>query len=56
MEWKFQNDIRPNIGSYLKKYNVSYILKETALDTAYTPEALGARLVWSNGRFELYRL
>jgi len=41
---------------YLKKYPVSYILKDVLLDPQYRPEKLGAKRVYSDGRFELYYL
>ena len=56
LEQKFQADIKPNIKAYLKKYHVSYILKDDVLDPQYHPEALGAVRVYSDGRFEIYRL
>ncbi|MBI4065863.1 hypothetical protein HY412_01560 [Candidatus Kaiserbacteria bacterium] len=56
LENKFQNDIKPNIKSYLEKYHVSYILKDKMLDTQYHPETLGAVRVYSDDRFELWRL
>jgi hypothetical protein len=56
LERKFQTDIKPNIGAYLKKYHVSYIIKDKILNTTYRPETLGAVRVYSDGRFEMYRL
>ena len=56
MEKKFQTDIKPNIKAYLKKYHVSYILKDKELDPTYRPEKLGAVRVYQDGRFELYKL
>lgn len=56
LEKKFQTDIKPNIKEYLKKYHVSYILKDKLLDPQYRPEILGAKLVYSDERFELYKL
>jgi hypothetical protein len=53
---RFDTDIKPNIQTYLKKYNVSYILKDKILDSQYRPEVLGAIKVYSDERFELYRL
>lgn len=55
MEQKFQTDIKPNIKTYLKKYNVSYILKDDVLDPQYHPEKLGGVRVYSDGRFEIYK-
>ena len=56
LEQKFQTDIKPNIKAYLKKYHVSYIIKDTVLDPQYHPEKLGATRVYSDQRFEIYRL
>jgi len=52
----FQTDIKPNIISYLKKYHVSYILKDIVLDPQYHPETLGAERVYADDRFELWHL
>ena len=56
LEQKFRTDIKQNIKEYLKKYHVSYIIKDTALDLQYQPERLGATRVYSDERFEIYRL
>lgn len=56
LEQKFRTDIKPNIKAYLKKYHVSYIIKDGVLDPQYHPEKLGAARVYSDGRFEIYRL
>lgn len=56
LENKFQNDIKPNIKEYLKKYHVSYILKDKTLDPQYHPEELGATRVYSDDRYEIYHL
>lgn len=56
LETKFRIDIKPNIKTYLKKYHVSYIVKDTVLDPQYHPEKLGAVRVYSDERFEIYRL
>ena len=56
LENKFQKDIRPNIKEYLKKYHVSYILKDKILDSEYHPEKLGAKLVYTDDRYEIYHL
>jgi hypothetical protein len=55
LEKKYLTDIRPNINAYLDKYHVKYILKDTVLDPQYQPEMLGAKLVYSDDRYELYR-
>lgn len=56
LENKFQTDIRPNIKAYLKKYHVSYILKDKVLDPVYHPEILGAVRVYDDGRYEMWHL
>jgi hypothetical protein len=56
LETRFQTDIKPNIKAYLKKYHVSYIIKDDVLDPQYNPEELGALRVYTDGRFEIYRL
>ncbi len=56
LETKFQTDIKPNIKAYLKKYNVSYVLKDKVLNPKYQPEKLGARLVYSDDRYEIWHL
>lgn len=56
LENKFTKDIRPNIKEYLKKYHVSYILKDIKLDPQYHPERLGAQKVYTDGRFEIHKL
>ena len=56
LEQKFLTDIKPNIRDYLKKYSVSYIIKDTILDSQYYPEKLGATRVYGDGRFEIYLL
>ena len=53
---KFQTDIKPNIKAYLKKYHVSYILKDNVLNSNYRPEELGAKLVYSDDRYEIWHL
>lgn len=56
LEKKFTDDIRPNIEVYLKKYHVSYILKDTVLEPEIKPETLSAVRVYSDGRYEIYQL
>lgn len=56
LETKFQVDIKPNIMAYLKKYHVTYILKDVVSDFQYRPEMLGAVRVYSDDRYELYKL
>lgn len=56
IENKFQNDIKPNIKAYLAKYHISYILKDKVLNPKYQPKALGATLVYSDDRYEIWHL
>lgn len=56
LESKFVQDIKPNIAKYLKKYHVSYIIKDIKLQPQMHPEGLGAKLVYTDGRYEIYRL
>ena len=56
LEKRFHDDIKPNIKVYLEKYHVSYILKDTAVDTQYRPQTLGAILVYSDDRYEIWKL
>lgn len=56
LENKFQTDIRPNIKAYLKKYHVSYILKDKLLDPTYHPEELSAVRAYSDNRYEIWKL
>jgi len=56
IEKKFQTDIKPNIKAYLAKYHVSYLLKDIVLNPQYHPEALGAVRVYTDDKYEIYRL
>lgn len=56
LEQKFQRDIKPNIKKYLVKYHVRYILKDKKLHPNYQPERLGGEIVYTDDRYELYRL
>ncbi len=56
LQQKFNLDIQPHILQYVKKYHVRYIIKDTVRDVWYRPEQLGAKRVYSDGRFEIYRL
>lgn len=56
LEKKFTDDIRPRIKTYLQKYHVSYIITDTTMSPPWTPQMLGARKVWGDGRYEIYRL
>ncbi|MEK7602508.1 MAG: hypothetical protein AAB472_03420 [Patescibacteria group bacterium] len=58
VEWerKFTSDIKPHILDYLAKYHVSYILKDVLSHPEYQPEKLGAKKVYEDGRFELWKL
>lgn len=52
----FTKDVAPHIKMYLKKYHVTYIFKDILNDMEYHPEQLGATRVYTDGRFEIYRL
>jgi hypothetical protein len=54
MENKLQHDIKPNIKAYLAKYHVAYIMKDKILNPTYHPETLGAALVYTDDRYEIY--
>ena len=56
LEQRFKTDIKPNIKAYLRKYHVSYILKDKILDPQYRPEILGAVRVYTDDRYEIWRL
>lgn len=56
LERRFREDIKPNIKAYLKKYNVSYILTNKTSDPQYRPETLGAKKVYEDTYYALYRL
>ena len=56
LENKFQTDIKPNIKEYLKKYHISYILKDKVLNQKYHPENLGAVRVYADDRYEIWHL
>lgn len=56
LESQFMTDIKPHIKDYLRKYNVTYILKDTVLNPTYRPEVLGARKVYAGDRYEIYKL
>lgn len=56
LEEKYTTDIRPNIAEYLQKYHVRYVLKDKKLHSNYEPQSLGGVLVYSDVRYELYKL
>ena len=56
LEDRFETDIKPNIKKYLKKYRVSYILKDKVLNPQYHPETLGAIRVYSDDRYEIWHI
>ena len=54
---QYKNDIKPNIKEKLKKFNVSYIVKDKNEGKMLMPEEiLGTELVWKNDRFEIYTI
>ena len=56
LERKFAQDVRQDINAYLQKYHVSYIIKDTVRNPLWNPQSLGARLMWSDERYEVYKL
>lgn len=56
LERQFSEEIAPRITKYLSKYHVSYVLKDTIHNASWRPQALGARPVYTDGRYELYKL
>lgn len=54
---KYKNDIRPNIIDELKKFNVTYVIKDKEVNDKFYPEKIkDSKLVWSNNRFMIYLL
>lgn len=53
---RFAQDITPNIREYLAKYQVSYVLKNIESSPHWRPEELGGVRVYTDERFELYKL
>lgn len=53
---RYQNEIKPNIVSELRKYHVSYIVRDSETDRPeFHPELIeGTKLVYSDGRFFIY--
>jgi hypothetical protein len=56
LEQKFKEDIQPNIFFYIKKYHVSYLLRDMSLNPHWNPELLNAKRVYADDSYELYRL
>ena len=54
---QYKNTIQPNILGELKKFNVTYIVKDNESGNAFAPEKIShTRLLWENSRFKIYRL
>lgn len=52
---QYKNNIRPNITSELKKFKVSYIVRDKKVEDNFLPEKIpNTKLLWSNNRFEIY--
>jgi hypothetical protein len=49
---QYKNDIKPNIKDELKKFKVSYVMKDKERDKWTAPNFL--KSVWSNDRFEIF--
>ncbi len=56
LETHFTQDIKLDIKTYLQKYHVSYVIKDTLLEPQVKPEAVGGKLEYNDGRYEVYRL
>jgi len=54
---KFTTDIRPHLRDELKKFHVSYIMKDLRTDADFHPERLPyVKEVYSDGRFKIYKI
>lgn len=54
---QYKNDIKPDIVEKLKKFNVTYIVKDKTATNIFKPEKIpNTELVWSEGDFEIYRI
>lgn len=56
LKTRFKTDIKPNIKHYLQKYHVSYVLKDLQRNASYKPEILGAKKVYDDGLYAIYKL
>ena len=53
---QFSNDIKLHIQDYLRKYHVTYVVKNKVTDARWHPERLGGKLVWEDGDYSIYYL
>ena len=54
---EYTQNIRPNILPELKKFHVTYIIKDKIHDVSWAPDKIpGTKLLWSNERFEIYSI
>ena len=54
---QYKNDIYPNIISELRKYNVTYIIKDNKMGGIFYPEKIPhTKLLWNNDRFFIYSI
>lgn len=53
---KYTKEIVPNIDYYLKKYHVSYYLKDRKINNNAQPEKIGMERVYSDANFDIYKL
>ncbi len=54
---QYKNDIKPNIKDELKKFNVTYIIKDKNQEETFMPASiLGTKRVWNDDRFEIYSI
>lgn len=52
---EYKNNIRPNIKAELKKFKVSYIIKDKSKSGSFDPVKIsGSKLIWQNSRFQIY--
>ena len=54
---RYTRDIQPHLGEELKKFHVTYIIKDTQTDTQFHPERLkNVQQVYSDGRYLIYKV
>lgn len=52
---EYESIKKTSVMDKLKKFNVAYIIKDNSAGNTFSPvEISGSKLVWSNGRFEIY--
>lgn len=53
---KYEKEIVPNIGDYLKKYQVAYFIKDARVNKNLDAEKIGLERVYDDGNFEVYKI